>query len=308
MQVVQELLSPLRVSRSEALALCQRYLRSRWKRWRLARCFLPRERSTYLVALLAWHELVRDRMRSSPPGVARAPELDRLSRAIEHLFDAEPDTPIGIALEPAVRLHKLPALAFRGPLEELRRAEHVRTFETRGALLAHARALAAPEARLLLSVLDKQSEKNEIYAEALALGLQLVAWLTRLSRDLEHGCLHLAIEDLSSHGLGILDLRSGVTTERSRALVRDQIAWTRSFIAKGWPLVHELGRVRGRALAFVLRWHAASLSALEARGYDVFRGPPPAGRLRLLACATASLVSRRAPNFGVALGVYDQRR
>lgn len=297
MHPVPDLLSPSRVSRSEALALCQHYLRSRWKRYRLARRCLPRELRADLPALLAWHELVRDRMLSSPSAAARTTELDRLSQAIERLFAGEPDSPIGIALEPAVRLHELPALAFRGPLEEWRRAEHVHTFETRGALLAHARALAAPEGRLLLAVFDLQSERNEIRAEALALGLQLVAWLMHLSRDLEQGRLHLAIEDLSSHGLSILDLRSGVTTERSRALVRDQIAWARSFIAKGWPLVHELGKVRGRALAFVLRWHAASLSALEARRYDVFRGSPPAGWLRLLACTAASLVTPRPPRW-----------
>ena len=52
---------------------------------------------------------------------------------------------------------------------------------------------------------------------------------------------------------------------------------------------------RHRELAFVLRWHAATLSALEARRFDALKGPPPAGWLRLIACGSASLVTPDAP-------------
>ncbi len=283
------------MSQAEALDLCQRFLGTRWKLWRAQRLFLPRERRPALVSLFAWHELVRERLGSARSPAEQSAELDRLSRAIERLFAGEPDTPIGIALAPTVRLHEFPSLAFRGPLEEHRRSAHVGTFETRGALLAHARAIASPEAGFLLSVLGKRSERNEIRADALAVGLQLCAWIARIPEDLEQGRLHVAIEDLDRHGLAILDLHVRVPTVRTRALIRDQIAWTRSFLAKGWPFVDELGRLHGRALAFVLRWHAATLSALEVRDHDVFAGPPPAGWPRLLACATASLASPQSP-------------
>ena len=80
-----------------------------------------------------------------------------------------------------------------------------------------------------------------------------------------------------------------------RAVVRDQVVWARELLSKGWPLCAELGWMRGRALAFVLRWHAASLSALEARDYDIARDAPPAGLLRLVACAVAAAVKTGSP-------------
>lgn len=221
--------------------------------------------------------------------------IDRLAQELERVFAGAPETPIGVALAPAVRRHGLNALAFRGPLEAHRRSEHVGTFETRGTLLSHARELVRPEAVMLLTVLGRRSEINEVRAEALAVGLQLAAWTVRLADDLRLGRLHVAIEDLDRHGLAILDLHLRIPTERTQGLVRDQIAWARGLLAKGWPLVEELGRVQGRALAFVLRWNAASLSALEVRRYDVFAGPPPAGWPRVLACAAASMASPASP-------------
>jgi phytoene/squalene synthetase len=290
-----DLLSPATATSSEALAGCQRFLARRWKFWPAVRHVLPLEQRSSLISLCAWHELVRERLGSGRDSTQRLAELDRLASEIERVFAGELRTPIAIALAPTVRRHGVAPQAFLAPLEEQRRSEYVGTFETRGALLAHARAIACPEAGLLLAVLGKKGERNEVRADALAIGLQLAAWTTRLVEDLELGRLHVPIEDLDRHRLAILDLHLRVADERTRALVRDQIAWARSFLAKGWPLVDELGRVRGRALAFVLRWNAASLSALEVRDHDVFAGRPPAGWPRILACAAASAANPRCP-------------
>ena len=77
----------------------------------------------------------------------------------------------------------------------------------------------------------------------------------------------------------------------------DAFLSTRSLLEKGWPLCSELGPWRGRQLAFLLRWHAASLTALEARHYDALSGPPPAGLLRIVACGAVSLATPSAPRF-----------
>jgi hypothetical protein len=85
-------------------------------------------------------------------------------------------------------------------------------------------------------------------------------------------------------------LRAERSDESLRALVALEIDWARGQLARGWPLCAELGRWRGRQLAFVLRWHAASLSGLEARRLEVMADPPPAGWLRLSACLAAGLL------------------
>lgn len=293
---VHSLLDHERLSSEEAHARCDRYLGTRWKYWRVARLLLPREPLADLIALTTWHELVRDLMSSTAPEI-RLRDLDELVSVLERAFSEEGNCAIGIALERTVRLHRLPALLFRGPLEEFRRCEQVSAFETRGELLAHARRISQPQGRMLLSIGDLASERNEILADALGVGIQLTRWLTELAHDLRRGRLHFAVEDVVRHGVDIRELTAGRIDARSRELVADQIAWTRSFFEKGWPLCQELGRWRGRQLAFLLRWYAAALSAIEARRYDALSGPPPAGLLRLMACGTVSLATPGAPRF-----------
>ena len=294
------LLATERLDSEEAHARCDRYLAGRWKRWRLARLFLPRERLADLMALLAWHELVRDLMSSTSPEV-RARDLDNLVDVLERVTSGAASSAascaIGIALARTIRLHQVPALQLRGPLEEYRRYEQVSAFETRGELLTHARRISQPQGRLLLTIGGLTTERNEILADALSVGIQLSRWLTELAHDVGQGRLNFAVEDIVRHGVDIRELTAGRIDARSRELVADQIAWTRSFLEKGWPLCTELGPWRGRQLAFLLRWHAASLSALEARRYDALSGPDPAGFLRLMACGTVSLATPAAPRF-----------
>ena len=294
------LLVPERLDPEAAQARCDRYLASRWKLWRTARLLLPRERLADLVALAAWHELVRELMTSDDRDL-RQRDLDELVKILERVFSGEPQvevrTAVGTALARTILLHQLPALLFRGPLEEYRRCEQVAAFETREVLLDHARRLAQPEGRLFLTVGDLVTERNEVLADALSLGIQLARWLTRLAADLARGSVHLAVEDIVRHRVDIRDLQAGRIDGEIRELVADQIAWARSLLAKGWPLCSELGAWRGRQLAFLLRWHAASLTALEARHYDALSGPPPAGLLRVVACGSVSLTTPRAPRF-----------
>jgi len=297
---VHTLLVPERLDPEEAHARCDHYLASRWKRWRAARLFLPRVQLGDLIALAAWHELVGELMASSDRET-RLRDLDELVKILERVFSGEPQvevrTAMGTALARTVRLHRLPALLFRGPLEDYRRCEQVAAFETREVLLTHARRIAQPRGRMLLTIGGLTSERNEVLIDALSLGIQLARWLTELSTDLARGRIHLAVEDIVRHHVDIRDLQAGRIDTQIRELVADQIAWARSLLEKGWPLCSELGQWRGRQLAFLLRWHAASLTALEARHYDALRGPPPEGLLRGVACGAVSLATSRAPRF-----------
>ena len=288
---MRDLLRPARIPPRQALDRCHSFLGTRWKRWFLARRLLPADLRDDVACLGTWHVLLREET------LKEDPDLGELTRTLEDVFEKQGTNSLGIALIPCVRKHRIPALLLRGPLEEHRRERHVHTFETRDDLLQHARRVAQPEGRILLSVFDRQSERNEILVDALSVGLQLTYWLVHLSHDLRAGRLFLAIEDLVRHGVDLNELRDGRLSPATRELIADQIAWARSLLEKGWPLCDELGPLQGRELAFLLRWHAASLSAVEARRYDASSGPPPAGWLRLLACGVVSLATVEAPRF-----------
>lgn len=293
---MHELLVATSPSRARALEQCNEFLARRWKRWRIARAFLPHERRDDLVALLAWHALVRQ-IAETERGFERRRGLEELASVLQAARDGTPSAPIGIALLQTLRRHGLASELFLEPLAERKREEHVSTFETRAALTAHARAVAAAEGRALLHVLDRATPRNEALADALAVGLQLARWIVGLHGDLERGRLRLAVDDLARHEVEITALIARQPSAGLCRVIAESIVWTRGWLAKGWPLCRELGGWRGRHLAFILRWHAASLSAVEAARFDVLRGAPPAGWPRMLACASSSLALLGPPRF-----------
>ncbi len=283
-----ELLNRADTRPTAALAQCRRALARRWKRFGVAHALLPSALRDDLVALFAWHELVR----TFDDGERGFTELDR---ALEETYSQPPTSSIAAALRQTVHRFDLSALSFRRALEERSRARETGTFESRDALLRHARRIAHPEALAYLRVLGHTGEREETLAKALAEGMQLAAWTVHVERDVARGRLHFAVDDLSANGIDLFSLRSGTSGERWNPLVRAQVAWARQLLAKGWPLCHELGPWRGRQLAWFLRWHAATLAALEARGYDTSRGELPAGWLRVLACTVTALAWRGSP-------------
>ncbi|MEQ1892804.1 MAG: squalene/phytoene synthase family protein [Planctomycetota bacterium] len=293
---VHALLVPADVSRAEALARCEAYLATKVRHWKLARLGLPRAARDGFVALLAWHSLARE-LADLPSGFERRRGLDELGHELELALRENPASAIGRALSYAARRHELAEELLRRPLLERGRDEHLATFETREALLGHARALAVPEGRLYLALFGQANARNEALADACALALQRTHWLAHLGANLARGRVHLPMDELlrARVELGELTRNSGELSPALVSVLASELRQVRELYARGWNLCPALGPLRGRLLAFVLRWHAATLAALEARALDVRRGPPSAGWLRLLACASASLFSSAAP-------------
>lgn len=294
MHRVHELLLPQSLARAEALEHCRRYLSRRMRGFGLAQLGLPREGRDEWIALLAWQRLGRE-IAAQAHGFERRRGLDEFESELEAALSERARSPAGLALSFAVRRHQLPGELLRRPLLEWKRDETLATFETRAALLAHARALAAPEGRLLLLLAGAANPRNEALSDALASALQLTVWLADLGGELERGRLRIPVDELTRNGVALDALRVGGERAALARAVAAQVTWTRSLYAKGWELCRALGPWRGRELAFVLRWHAATLSAIEHARFDALRGPPPSGWLRLMACATASLATSAAP-------------
>jgi phytoene synthase len=234
-----------------------------------------------------------------PNGFERRRGLDELGHELDLALRESPASAIGRALSYAARRHELAEELLRRPLLERRRHEHLATFESRAALLGHARALAVPEGRLYLAVLGCANARNEALADTCALALQRTHWLAHLGADLARGRVNLPMDELLRARIALAEL-TRTTGDPSPEFIRilaDEVGQVRELYARGWDLCERLGPLRGRFLAFVLRWHAATLAALEARGFDVRRGPPPAGWLRLVACGATSLLTPRPPSF-----------
>ena len=290
---MQTLLDPAPISLAESRERVERHLRGRSFLFRLPTLVVAENRE-HALAVLAWAEALFTAAETPGPA-ARERALEALSDEVEQALAHTPRSALGHTLSATIRVKELPAHAFRGPLAELRGNVARRSFETRRAMLEHAQNVARPVGRALLAACDRTSERNEVLMDALATAFLLARWTTRFEAHWEQGRLNLPVEELARHGVALQELDFRRADPRLRPVVAEQVRWIRSLFHKGWELSTALGWWRGRILAFVLRWNAASLSALEARRFDVARGEPPAGVLRALACGVASLVTTRPP-------------
>jgi phytoene/squalene synthetase len=292
---VDELLRQGPLPLASALSVCQAWLRSRWWPWRVAWRAVPRGERSALAAVCAWCALLG--ALDELPDDELAPRVRQVADELDALFAGRPRTALGSALLPIVRSRSLPAMLFRGPLQAVEQGRHVHAFETQEELVAHARKRVTPQARLVSRVAgpataapaDRAAARRDLLSEALAIGLQLGHWITRLGPDVARGRLFLPAGELRRAGVDLARLHTA-----GAPVVGASIAAARAWLAKGWPLCLELGPVRGRALAVFLRWHAAGLSAVEARGNAA--DPPPAGWIRLVACTVAGVATRSAPS------------
>jgi phytoene/squalene synthetase len=122
----------------------------------------------------------------------------------------------------------------------------------------------------------------------------LAHWITNLERDVRRGRWFVAVEDLLRNRIALDESPSD--EQRWRSLSAEYVSWARRELSKGWGLCATLGPVQGRGLAFLLRWFAASLSSLEARGYAPLRRPS-AGWLRFGACLVTSAATSAVPRW-----------
>ena len=299
------LLDPPRPDRPEALAAVHRWLAGTIRGWGVARRLLAlsrdsaegRERADGLGVFLAWHALSRELL--SPPRQEAA-----LSRARDELLETLADSQeggarsaMGVALAWALPRFGLSPLPLRARIEALERDAHVRAFASGAEIRAHLARTVHPEARIYLCLLGVRGEREELLALALANALGRIPQLSSAREELqEKGRLVFSIEELGEVGLGPGELFAAEHRSELDRLFESAICETRRELLKGWPLCLALGPWRGRQLAFILRWFAADLTALEyARRHgkeQVARG----GKLRRLACITQALASRR-PSF-----------
>jgi phytoene/squalene synthetase len=221
-------------------------------------------------------------------------DLDMLRAELEALGTGRCATLLGRALDEGLQRTHAPFFPLRGQAPVLRAERETATFSSRRELLAHARSLTRAPAQAAAAVLGLAGERQMAQAEALAIGMQLCAWLGALSLDWRAGRLRIPTDELARFGVALEAIESPSGAPDLPLLLAHEISEARRWLAKGWPLARDLGPWRGRRLAILLRWHAASLSALEMAHHDpglVHSG----GLLRGFACALAGGATSRCP-------------
>ncbi|MGJ7508907.1 squalene synthase HpnC [Variovorax sp. GT1P44] len=167
-------------------------------------------------------------------------------------------------------------------------------YADRAELLDYCSRSANPVGRLLLHLYGVDDAPSLEQSDAICSALQLINFWQDLSVDLPRGRFYLPREDARAHGLdagafgAFRPLGPAAPPSQAISLVASEVAWARTLMHEGAPLVHRLPGRAGWELRFVIQGGSRILDKIEAMGCDTFSARPAIGK------ADAPLLAWRA--------------
>ena len=189
--------------------------------------------------------------------------------------------PIFNPLAEAMRTHHLPP----GLLDDLLDAFVQDTgnphYADRAALLDYCRRSANPIGRLLLHLAGVHDGVSLARSDAICTALQLINFWQDPSVDLPRGRHYVPVADAQAHGLQLSDLRPGMDTPASQALLRDLCQWAGALMQQGAPLACRVPGRLGWELRLVVQGGFAILERIRRMQYRTLSQRPTLRRVDL---------------------------
>ncbi len=166
-------------------------------------------------------------------------------------------------LKQAIDRHALPLTLLEDLLSAFEQDVHQSTYTDRAELLAYCRRSANPVGRLLLHLYGVQGAVQLRQSDEICTALQLANFWQDLSVDTQRGRAYVPLADCARLGVPLAALLSREDSTRTRALVAEMVAWAKSLMHSGAPLVHALPGRAGWELRLVVQGGLRILEKIE---------------------------------------------
>ena len=181
-------------------------------------------------------------------------------------------------LAAVIERHRLPIGLLDDLLDAFTQDVTTQHYADRATLLDYCRRSANPVGRLLLHLYGIADADALARSDAICSALQLANFWQDLGRDVRHGRLYVPEADCRRHGVDPAALLAAQDSKAVHVLVLDLVAWARTLMRFGAPLVHAVpGRagwelrlvVQGglRVLERIDRLHGATLNERPNLGW-----------------------------------------
>jgi phytoene synthase len=271
------------VTAAEAYAEVERLTRRRARNFAYGIMVLPREKRQAIAAIYAFARRVDDVADGELPPQEKRAQLEALDAAL----DAAPGhEPMLVALADARRRFPIPADALRaivaGGLQDLDQARYA-SFDD---LLGYCRKVAGAVGVACVAVYGSDDVQR---AETLGIALQLINILRDVAEDWRLGRVYLPQDELASFGVTEDQIAHGRADDRWRALMTFQATRARAYLQDGLRLLDTLDGRSALCVSTFAGLYRATLDRIEARGFDVFDGPPSLSALTKLRIVSQGL-------------------
>ena len=251
-----------------AYAEVERITRRKARNFAYGIMVLPRPKRRAIAAIYAFARRVDDIADGALPDSDKRRRLEELHEAL----DSDPgDDVVLVALADARSRYEIPSAALHDLVDGGLQDTEQRRYADFEELLGYCKRVAGAVG---VSCVAVYGSDDTAHAEKLGIALQLINIIRDVREDWELGRVYLPQDELASFGVTEADIAAGVSTPAWRALMTFQAERARSFPRDGLGLLSTLDSRSALCVSTFAGLYRATLERIEARGFDVFAGPP----------------------------------
>ena len=253
---------------SRAYAEVERLTRRRARNFAYGIMVLPRDKRRAIAAIYAFARRVDDIADGELSVVEKRAQLEQLRGAL----DAAPgEDAMLVALADARTRFPIPEHALHalvdGGLQDLEQSRYADFDELR----AYCSKVAGAVGLACVAVYGSEDVER---AETLGIALQLINIIRDVAEDWNLGRVYIPQDELASFGVTEDDIAAGRATDAWRTLMTFQAERARACLQEGLGLLRSLDGRSALCVSTFAGLYRATLGRIEARGFDVFDGPP----------------------------------
>ncbi len=205
--------------------------------------------------------------------------LDRYRSELDAIeADRPTQDPLFRRLRPVIAEHRLPLSLLRDLLDAFSQDVVKKRYSDFNQLMDYCRRSADPIGRLLLCLYRAETAQNLAWSDAICSSLQLINHWQDVAVDWQKGRVYLPQDELARFGIAESQIAAGRWDAAWAAMMDFQIDRSRSLMASGSSLVHELhGRI-GFELRLIVASGFRMLDKLQHVRGDVFSRRPVIGK------------------------------
>ena len=216
---------------------CEALARSRRHNFPIGSLFSPYKLRKHIFALYAFTYQLGEYIDNPSLSIAHK-ELDLWESYLETCYHEEdPDHPIFAALQATIVELDLPITPFSSMIAGARLQMGVTQYPTIMDLTRYTDLSAAPMGQLF-TYLSKSREPSLLrYAEQLATGIAFASFWQDIAIDLQNNMIYIPLEDFDYFEVTKEDLQQCKQSSQVTALIRYQVARTRTILEHARPLI-----------------------------------------------------------------------
>ncbi|MDO9406456.1 MAG: squalene synthase HpnC [Polaromonas sp.] len=150
-------------------------------------------------------------------------------------------------------------------------------YASQAELLDYCRRSANPVGRLLLHLYGLTDDAALLQSDCICTALQLVNFWQDLSVDIPRGRIYLPADSWSKHQVTEQDLLARQVNSHTTALVQDHVAWARTLMLRGAPLVKTVPGRAGWELRLVVQGGLRIADRISAMDFQTLARRPHLG-------------------------------